>query len=210
MANLKALIVVLGISMIAFLFLKPIALRFTAEADFNRRRNLWLTLTCIGFLVPNIWLYILVAGPLLLWAARKDSNPVALYLVLLHVLPPVTVMIPFPGIAYLFDASNYRLLALCILIPTILRLRADKAAQDPRGLQSMDLLLLAFGVLQTVLFVRPDAPGALLLRTRQPTSCGVLCCSCSTSMCCITRSVAHAQAKLRLSMPWRHSVWCVA
>jgi hypothetical protein len=161
-ANLKALIVVLGVSMIAFVFMKPITLRFTAEADFNRRRNVWLTLTCIGFMVPNIWLYILVAGPLLLWAARKDSNPVALYLVLLHVIPPVTVMIPFPGIAYLFDASNYRLLALCILIPTILRLRADKAAQDLRGLQGMDFLLLAFGVLQTVLFVRPDTPGALL------------------------------------------------
>jgi hypothetical protein len=163
MPNFKELVVVLGISAIAFLFLKPFALRFTAESDFNRRRNLWLVLTFVGFLSPNIWLYVLVAGPLLLWAGRKDSNPIALYLVLLHVIPPVAVPIPLPGANTFFDISNYRLLALCILIPTVWRLRTDPAAPEARGLQGMDLLLLAYGVLQTVLYVRPDIPTAYLL-----------------------------------------------
>jgi hypothetical protein len=163
MGNFKELVVVLGISTIAFLFLKPIALRFTAEADFDRRRNLWLILTCVGFLTPNIWLYILVAAPLMLRAGSRDSNPVALYLVLLQVMPPLSVPIPFPGINFLFDISNYRLLSLCILIPVVWRLRADTAAQDARALQGMDFLLLAFGVLQTVLFIRPDSPTAYLL-----------------------------------------------
>ncbi len=164
MPNFKELVVVLGISTIAFLFLKPFALRFTAESDFNRRRNLWFILTCVGFLTPNIWLYMLVAAPLMLVAGRKDSNPIALYLILLQVFPPVLVQIPFPGINWLFEINNYRLLSLCILIPTIWRLRTDTATQAARGLQGMDLLLLAFGVLQTVLFVRPDTPTAFLLQ----------------------------------------------
>lgn len=163
MPSLKELVVVLGISTIAFLWLKPIALRFTAEADFNRRRNVWFALTFIGFLVPNIWLYILFAAPLMLWAGRKDSNPVALYLVLLQVIPPLSVPIPFPGINVLFDISNYRLLSLCILIPVVWRIRRDPPAGEPRALQSMDLWLLGFGFLQTLLFIRPDIPTAYLL-----------------------------------------------
>jgi hypothetical protein len=163
MPNLKELVVVLGISTIAFVFLKPFALRFTAEADFDRRRNLWFILTCVGFLSPNIWLYLLIAAPLLLRAGRRDSNPIALYLVLLHVIPPMSIPIPFPGINFLFDISNYRLLSLCILVPTIWRLRADTASQEARSLQGMDVLLLAYGVLQTVLYVRPDIPTAFLL-----------------------------------------------
>src|ERR1700677_330986 len=121
MPNFKELVVVLFISTIAFIWLKPIALRFTAESDFARRRNLWLVLTCIGFLSPNIWVYALLAGPLMLWGGRRDSNPIALYLVLLHVIPPVSIPIPFPGINVLFEFQNYRLLAFCILIPTIWR-----------------------------------------------------------------------------------------
>jgi O-antigen ligase len=163
MQNFKELIVVLGISAIGFLFLKPIALQFTAEADFNRRRNLWFILTCVGFISPNIWLYLLVAAPLMWRAGRKDSNPIALYLVLLHVIPPVAVSIPFPGINTLFEISNYRLLSLCVLIPTIWRLRKDTAARDVRGLEGMDVLLLAFGALQILVFIRPDTPTAFLL-----------------------------------------------
>jgi O-antigen ligase len=163
MPNLKELVVVLGISTIAFLFLKPVALRFTTEADFNRRRSVWFILTCVAFLSPNIWLYMLVAAPLMLWAGRKDSNPVALYLVLLQVMPPLSFPIPFPGINLLFDISNYRLLSLCILIPIVWRLRADTSTQEVRTLQGMDWWLLAYGALQTLQFIRPDMPTAYLL-----------------------------------------------
>jgi hypothetical protein len=163
MPNFKEFVVVLGISTIAFLFLKPVALRFTTEANFNRRRNVWFLLTCVSFLSPNIWLYMLVAAPVMLVAGRKDSNPVALYLVLLQVIPPLSFPVPFPGINLLFDISNYRLLSLCILIPTIWRLRADPSAQEVRALQGMDWWLLAFGVLQTLQFIRPDTPTAFLL-----------------------------------------------
>jgi len=159
----KALVIVLAIGAFVFWWLKPVLLQFTPAADFARRRNLWLFLTCLGFLSPNIWLYIVVATPLLLWAGRRDSNPIALYLVLLHVIPPLSFQIPFPGITYLFEISNYRLLALCILIPTIGRLRADKSSQQVRGLQGADLLLLLFGMMQVLLFVRPDTPTAFLL-----------------------------------------------
>ena len=72
--------------------------------DFSRRRLVWFVLTIVGFVSPNIWLYALVAVPMLIWANRNDSNPIALYLLMLHVVPPVGVIIPILGNNGLFDS----------------------------------------------------------------------------------------------------------
>ena len=161
--SVKELIVVLAIAMAIFRFAKPIALRFSAESDFLRRRNVWFALTIIAFLSPNFWLFALVAAPLYTWAGRKDTNPVALYLLVLHVVPPIAIPIPVPGINELFDLSNYRLLSFCVLIPAAWRLRRSKDVQRIPRLQAMDYLLLAYGCVQMIIFVPPDLPGHLLI-----------------------------------------------
>jgi len=161
--NFKEMIVVLAIAATVFRFAKPIALRFSAEPDFSRRRNIWFALTVTAFLSPNFWLFVLFAIPLLTWAGRKDSNPVALYMMLLHVVQPVAVAIPIVGINELFDLDNYRLLSFCILIPTAWRLRQSKDAVRIRGLQTMDIFLLAYGAIQIALFVPPDLPNHVIL-----------------------------------------------
>ena len=125
LANIKALIVVLTIAATIFYLAKPIALRFMSEEDFSRRRLVWIVLTVVGFLSPNFWLYALVAVPMFVWAGRNDSNPIALYLLLLHVVPPVAVSIPLVGNNGLFDLDNYRLLAFCVLLPATIRYRKN-------------------------------------------------------------------------------------
>src|SRR5208283_4077012 len=95
--SIKALIVVLAIAATVFHLAKPIALRFISGEDFSRRRLVWFVLTAVFFVSPNFWLYTLVAVPMLLWANRNDSNPIALYLLMLHVIPPVSVDIPVLG-----------------------------------------------------------------------------------------------------------------
>lgn len=162
--SIKALIVILAIAAVIFRVAKPIALRFSAERDFTRRRNVWFVLTVTAFLTPSFWLFVLVATPLLIWAGRKDANPVALYLLMLHVIPPILVEIPVVGINRLFDLDNYRLLSLCVLIPTAWRLRRSKDADRVRGLQAMDFLLLAYGVLQVFLFIPPDLRSHAILQ----------------------------------------------
>jgi O-antigen ligase len=120
-------------------------------------------LTVTAFVSPSFWLFVLVAAPLLAWAGRKDSNPVALYLLLLHVIPPIPVTIPVVGIKELFSLDNYRLLSFCVLIPTAWRLRKTQDAEHIRGLGAMDFLLLGFGVLQLVIYVPPDLPDHSIL-----------------------------------------------
>lgn len=160
--NVRALIVVLAVSAIAFHFAKPLALKRCAPEDFARRRNLWFVLTIAGFLLPSFWLFVLAAAPLLLWAGKKDSNPIALYLLLMHVIPPLTEQIPVVGINQLFSVNMYRLLSLTVLLPAALRYRRSRDKATAPDSRSMDLLLVAYGLLQVVLFVRPDGWNAYL------------------------------------------------
>src|ERR1700733_8970645 len=143
--SIKALIVILAIATVAFRLGKPLALVFSNESDFSRRRNVWFVLTVAAFLSPNFWLFALVAVPVLAWAGRKDTNPLALYVILLHVIPPIPIDIPVVGIKELFALDNYRLLSFCVLIPALFRLRRLENSTRIRGLPAMDLSILAFG-----------------------------------------------------------------
>jgi O-Antigen ligase len=157
-ASIKALIVVLTIAATIFVLAKPIALRFMSMEDFSRRRLMWFVLTIVSFVSPNFWLYALVAVPMLIWANRKDSNPIALYLVLLHVVPPVGAIIPVLGNNGLFPLDNYRLLAFCVLLPATICYRKKGRDGVASVFGAMDILLLAFGALQVALYVAPDLP----------------------------------------------------
>jgi hypothetical protein len=156
--NLKALMVVLAIAATVFHLTKPIALRFMSGEDFSRRRLVWYVLTTACFVLPNFWLYGLVAVPMLLWANRHDSNPTALYLWMLHVVPPVSVIIPLPGTSGLLPLDNNLLLAICVLLPAATRYRRNREKPTVSQFGTMDVLLLAYGVLQVTLYTLPDAP----------------------------------------------------
>jgi hypothetical protein len=124
MSDLKELSVVLIISSAIFRIAKPIALVFSSEESFSRRRNIWIALTVTAFVSPNFWWYTLVAVPLLMWGTKKDSNPIALYLMMMQAIPPILVPIPVVGINELFELDHYKLLSFCVLIPTAWRLTA--------------------------------------------------------------------------------------
>jgi hypothetical protein len=154
----KRLIVVLTLAAIVFYLAKPIALRFMSGEDFSRRRFVWFLLTIVSFVSPSFWLYALVAVPMFLWANRKDSNPIALYLLMLHVVPPFGFIIPILGSNGLFSMDNYRLLSICVLLPAAIRYRKNRDKAAVGGWGGMDVLLLTSGVLQVALYCPPDLP----------------------------------------------------
>jgi hypothetical protein len=154
--SIKRLIVVLTIAAIVFHLAKPIALRFMSGEDFSRRRLVWFVLTAVSFVSPSFWLYALVAVPMFVWADRKDSNPIALYLLMLHVIPPAGFILPILGNNGLFPIDNYMLLAFCVLLPATMRYRKNREEAVGGRLGAMDVLLLAFGALQVALYTPPD------------------------------------------------------
>jgi hypothetical protein len=159
---MKALVVVFAIAFTAFWLAKPIATLYMLPEDFVRRRKVWLILTVAAFISPNLWTFMLAAVPLYLWIARKDSNPVAAYLLLMHVVPPVSADLPPIGSMVLFSLDNYRLLSFCVLLPVALKAwrRRGTTGQSSR---STDWMFLAFGILQIALFVPPDLPNHVIV-----------------------------------------------
>jgi O-antigen ligase len=156
LVNLKALVVVLTLATIMFWAAKPMCLHFTAPEDFARRRTVWYILTIASFASPSFWLYLLVAAPVIVVAAKKDSTPLALYVLLMFVQPPMDVRIPTIGIGQLFDLSNLRILAFLILVPAVWK-RITAPGSAPVRFSALDVILLLYGLLQLVLFIRYES-----------------------------------------------------
>lgn len=152
--HLKALLVILPLAFLAFTLAAKPAAAFMERADFLRRRNLWLALTLVAFLAHSFWVYGLIAGLLLMHAAGRESNLVALYFIALMVLPPTEIQIPgFGLINYFFALSHQRLLALVLLLPAFLRLQ-HREDVIPFGRLAADKLIAGFMLLVLVLALR--------------------------------------------------------
>ena len=155
---IKELICVLVIATVIFYLAKPFASLFISAEDLARRRTTWYLLTVAAFLSPDFWLWALIAVPVMFIAGGKDSNPAALYLMLLQVIPQVDVPVPMIGMESLFYVNNYLLLGFCVMTPAALRIwRAPGRAG--RSLDLMDFCLLGYGALAAVLYLHTEAPG---------------------------------------------------
>ena len=136
-----------------------------ARADFNRRFGVWLGVLLCAFLPGNYWAYILASGALMDWAALCDRNPLALFLGLMFVVPPITTFVPgFGSISYFFEINHLRLASITILGVAYIRLMRDGTAER-FGSFLLDWLVLAYLLLQLVLLTRTDPTATAILRT---------------------------------------------
>ena len=147
-SHIKELIVVMALALAVFAAAKPLCLRFMRAEDYTLRRNVWLVLTLCAFLAPNFWVYALVALVVLVWAARRDSNPAALYLLAYAIIPPIKIYLPVVGINQLFALDQARILSLVVLLPLAYRLFAANEGGIARKLTPLDWLLVAYTLLQ--------------------------------------------------------------
>lgn len=160
----KALILVAVVTFFAFLVAKPVFIRFISEDDFARRRNVWLLLTVAAFLIPNYWLYVLIAAPILLYAVKADRNPVGLYLFLLIAIPPLRHDIPSFGLVKnVFALDHLRMLSLFVLLPVLLSQRNEAPAR-PRELAMADRLIVIYVLLQFLLLLPYETVTASIRR----------------------------------------------
>jgi hypothetical protein len=153
----KELFVILVLSAATFFAARRVALNFITAEDFSRRRNTWLVLTVAAFVCPNFWLFIALAIPVLMFSGRRESNPAALYLFLLCVIPPVTVIVPMIGMSQLLSADIYLLLGLFVMVPAALRIRRASEVRLIPKLLAMDYLLLGYGVLVSIYYIHAES-----------------------------------------------------
>ena len=156
--SLKELFYVLVISAIVFHLARRFTPLFIAEGDFSRRRNVWYALTAAAFISPSFWLFVLIAVPVMAIAGRKESNPTALYLMLLQVIPEVDVPVPMIGMPYLFIVNHYLLLSFCVMTPAAIQIMRSTVRSPGRGFGTVDFCLLSYGLLAAVLYVHTETP----------------------------------------------------
>jgi O-antigen ligase len=151
---IRALIVVLFCATTIFAISRPTICSLMDANDFTRRRNLWLVLTLAAFLSTSFWIYAAVAIPLLIYMNSQETNPPALFFILMFILPTYTIQIPGMGlINFLFDISNFRLLALLILLPAFFQL-IRRSDVRPFGRAGPDLALAAYLLVDATLNLR--------------------------------------------------------
>jgi O-Antigen ligase len=159
MLALKELIVVLAIALTIFKLLKPLASSYTLQDDFGRRRNTWCAISIGAFLCPNFGIFCLVAFPILIWSGRRDSNPGALYIMLMYVVPAFSLRFPMVGSSYLVNLDFTLLLSFCVMAPAALRLRTAKRS----AWKVMDVCLLLYLALTSVYFILPEIDRGVLM-----------------------------------------------
>jgi hypothetical protein len=137
-----------------------------AKEDFLWRCKSWIFITVVAFASPSVWLYFLVAVPYFIWAGRRDSNPVALFMILKYAAPAVQVEVP-----KLFALNQGILLLLCVLLPALLRgappvpARGPQPPQEQSKIWFVDVLLFTFSMLQVLPYAPTESITSVLRRT---------------------------------------------
>lgn len=114
----------------------------------KRRVATWLGLTTLLFVSHSIWLYMVLAVPIILYAARRDPHPLALFCFVLFAAPLFELRVPGLGLFdHLIVIDHYRLLALCILLPLASQAAAQEKVAARQGEQrrhALDIVVIAF------------------------------------------------------------------
>lgn len=152
--HFRALIVILFLASVVFLLARRPATDLIPPGDFKRRRNLWFLLTVLAFVSHSFWLYLGAGAVILYLAGRREHNPMALFYMLLFLIPPASLQVPGFGLVnYLVDLNHIRLLTVCVLLPAALALR--RQGDTLRfGRTWPDRLLAAGLLLMSVLYLR--------------------------------------------------------
>ncbi len=150
--HFKALVVILVLATAVFAVAKkPACPGVFTDGDFSRRRYLWFGIVLIAFFAHNYWLYVFLAGALLLRTQAKDPNKLALYFSVLLALPAMPNYVPGLGLVNaLFEVTYIRLLALTVLLPAYLHLRRQPGIA-PFGRLIADKFVLGYLILSPLL-----------------------------------------------------------
>ena len=151
----KSLAVILFLGTFVFFLAKgPVTATAMKLEDFIRRRNCWYAVTLIGFVAPNFLVFSIVLSLFLVYAAKHEHNPAALFFFILLALPQIIIEIPgFAGISYLFNIHFARMLSIFILLPAFFSIRKLQQKSDDRY-AALDLILAAYIALNLVLEIQ--------------------------------------------------------
>ena len=119
--HIRALIVITVLAIIGFRVAKKLAPVGTLPLDSKRWMMSWFVVIILAFTVGNFWVYITLSGMFISVYSSKSVNKMAIFFILLYVIPPLETTVPGFGLVnYLFVLSHPRFIILIILLPAAL------------------------------------------------------------------------------------------
>lgn len=116
--HIRALIVIIFLATIGFSLAKKLVQQDVINSDFNKWRNAWFAVAITAFLAHNFWVYLLVSSIFILFFTKQLKNKMALFFILLFVIPPIGLKIPGFGLVnYITTITHPRFIILIILLP---------------------------------------------------------------------------------------------
>lgn len=160
--HLRSLAAILFVAAGVFFVARRALVPTIAAQDFARRTFLWFGVTLAAFLSHEFWLFVLFSGILLVVAASKEANKLALVAFVLLAVPLIRGEVPgIGGIRYFFEMEYFRLIALTVLLPYALReFQQGRLEVAPRALP--DWFLLGFIALNAGLILLASGPFGLM------------------------------------------------
>ena len=123
--HIRALVVILVLALIGFSIAKKLAPEGILPAEIKRWRNTWLAVLTIAFVANNFWIYLILSGIFIFIYTSKSQNKVAIFFILLFVIPPLETAVPGFGLVnYLFILSHPRFIILLVLLPAAMAIAA--------------------------------------------------------------------------------------
>lgn len=139
---IKAYIVILVLSTVAFHFAKKATAGILPNTQFNYLKNSWLIVTSFAFLTFNFWLFLAASCIFVAVRVKKATQPVALYMALLTAVPPINAAIPGFGLMnYLLQVDYLVMLSAGLLLVVYFKL---KSPQPSFGRINTDVFLLCY------------------------------------------------------------------
>lgn len=131
--HIRALIVIVLMALIGFAIAKKMAPKGIAVSEIGRWRNVWLVVVIAAFIAHNFWIYLILSGIFISLSTAKDQNKMALFFILLFIIPPLEAQVPgFGLINYLFGLNHPRFITLLILLPAALAISQKNNFKFPK------------------------------------------------------------------------------
>jgi O-antigen ligase len=141
---LRAYIVVVFVSSVAFFLAKKLSADFITTTQFKKWKNSWLIITSLAFLSFNFWVFSALTFLFVAIKRLREHNPIAFYIVILFAVPPISQNIPgFGLISYLINIDYLKIVSLAILLPIAIQLMSSKGTLK-LGAVKTDTFLIVF------------------------------------------------------------------
>lgn len=153
--HIRALVVILLLSLIAFAITRKLAYEVLSPAEFKRRRNLWLGFSSFSFLVPNFWLIIIAIAVFSYLASKKDKMIAGLFIFLIFILPSKSSEMGSIGSINLFAMTPQRAIIMAMLLPLFFKLFQQNDT-PALGKLTADKFVIAYLLLAAILNTRDN------------------------------------------------------